>query len=920
MKLFAPLFMLLACTLPLAAQQHIIPYNSVEPREQLSLYRDSERWVRERYRWFREHRVDEHGNVPEGVRENAWRESSRLSVYRPSVALSKEGNTKAANWINVGPHNIGGRLTGIAIHPMNPDIVYFTAADGGVWKTVNGTSLSFEAQPISDDLPTLAMGSIDLDPNNPDIIYVGTGEANGSADSYPGVGVIRSTDAGATWEVLGGSAMKHIGSIRVHKTNGNIIIAASRQGLYRSMDSGQTWVRVRTGIAHDLVLHPTIDSVMYAAVQGTGVLRSSDNGATWEDLDMGIGKDSIGRIAVDLCLTQPGIMYALLVGAKGPLQNKTFAVMRSTNAGTTWERTTSATNPPSFTSTYGWFNCEIAVHPTEPNRILCGGVGLYLSMNGGQSFQTRGGIHVDHHAIEYSPSAPDICYDGNDGGLYISGSGGISFISLNANLPITQFYELGISLLKPDMVMGGTQDNGSNRRPTSDGIWEHETGGDGAYCILDYSDTLIMYAEYQNGSHLRSTDGGKRWTGLNKGLIGSGLWVTPMAIHPTQPEVLFTATTKQLYKTTNRGDLWVAFHSNMDSSKSINYIAISPHNPDIMLVGYTNGRVWVTTDAGTRWENVSNGLPARNCTDIIFDPVDINTVYASFTGYTKESIYRSTDLGQNWTQISSNLPAIPVNALEINPGKASQLFAGTDFGVYTTLDGGETWDICGDGMPKVVVVDLELHPATGMLYAATHGRSTYALQVTTSVQLLRFSAQREGGSVRLDWQTSFETESRGFGVERASGSGGFEEIAFVPSEGASAGVRRYGVTDDRTPTGITQLRYRLKMVGTDGSVEYSQEIPVEMSNVMAEDFTLDQNYPNPFNPATTIRYSLPRTGHIRLSVTDALGTPVRTLEDREQHPGAHHVIMDASDLPNGAYFYHLEYEGVRVTRKMLLMK
>lgn len=181
MKHLSVPFMLLALASPLAAQSNI-PYNSVEPKEQLNLHRDSERWIRERFRWFREHRVDVHGNVPKGVREQAWRESNSMSVYKPKLQLSKAGAT-AGTWVNVGPHNIGGRLTGIAIHPTNPDIVYFTAADGGVWKSVNGTSLSFEAQPISDDLPTLAMGSIDLDPNNPDIVYVGTGEANGSADS-----------------------------------------------------------------------------------------------------------------------------------------------------------------------------------------------------------------------------------------------------------------------------------------------------------------------------------------------------------------------------------------------------------------------------------------------------------------------------------------------------------------------------------------------------------------------------------------------------------------------------------------------------------------------------------------------------------------------------------------------------------------
>ncbi|MBR9976811.1 MAG: hypothetical protein KFH87_01880 [Bacteroidetes bacterium] len=919
MNYFFILFLLPAMLLPLAAQNYA-PYNSVEPPDKLSIYRDSDEWMRERYRWFMQQRADEDGTIPTGVREQAWRESRNMSIHKPRVYLSKEGRTSSGAWTNIGPRNIGGRLTGIVIHPTNPDIVYFTAADGGVWKSVNGTSPAFEAVPMSDDLPTLAMGSIDLDPNNPDVVYVGTGEANGSADSYPGIGVVRSTDAGESWELLGGSEMRHIGSIRVHKTQSDIIIAASRQGLYRSVDAGYNWTKVRNGIAHDLVLHPTIDSLIYGAVQGVGVIRSSDHGATWTDLDMGVGKDSIGRIAVDLCLTQPEIMYVMITGAKGPLTNKTFAIMKSTDAGESWYRTTSATSPQNFTSTFGWFCTEIGVHPTDPDRILCGGVGLYLSLNGGQSFSVRTGIHVDHHAIEFSPSQPEICYDGNDGGIYISGNGGITFANLNHNLPITQFYELGLSLPLPDMMMGGTQDNGSNRRPHSNDIWEHETGGDGGYCVFDYSDTLVMYAEYQYGSHLRSTNGGRRWTSINRGLVGKGRWVTPVAIHPTQPQVLFTATTKQLYKTTNRGDLWVPFHGNMDSTRSINYIAISPHNPDVMLVGYTNGRVWKSTNAGTSWENISTGLPGRICTDIIFDPVDIHTVYASFTGYTNESIYRSTDAGESWTRISGNLPAIPVSALEINPTDARQLYAGTDFGVYTTLDGGETWEVCGEGMPKVVVVDLELHPATGILYAATHGRSIYALQATTSARLLRFAARREGDRVQLDWQTSFEIANHGFVVERAAGIGGWEELLFIESHGNAAAVQQYTHSDMLLPHGVSGLRYRLKMIGRDGTVEYSQEIPVAMSDAAIADFALDQNYPNPFNPATTIRYSLPRTGEVRLFVTDALGTTVRVLEHRMLHAGAHHVIMDAADLPSGAYFYHLEFEGTRLTRNMLLMK
>lgn len=256
-----------------------------------------------------------------------------MSVYKPAATLAKGA---APQWMQLGPVNIGGRLTGIAIHPTDPDIVYFTAADGGVWKSINGTKLSASFTPVSDDLPTLATGSICLDPSNPDIVYLGTGEANGSADSYPGVGVARSTDAGATWTVLGGSQMKNIGAIRVHNTKSNILVAASRQGLYRSVDSARTWTQKKSGTAHDLVFHPTIDSIMYAGIQGVGVLRSTDAGETWTELDLGVGRDSIGRLALDLCMRQPHVLYAVLVGSKGTLANKTLAVVKSTNGGDSW--------------------------------------------------------------------------------------------------------------------------------------------------------------------------------------------------------------------------------------------------------------------------------------------------------------------------------------------------------------------------------------------------------------------------------------------------------------------------------------------------------------------------------------------------------------------------------------------------------
>ncbi len=917
MKLLYALLALatLTVTFTPAFSQDSAPFRSVEPSEQLRLYRDSEQWIRERFRWFRDQRVEADGSIPEGVREQAWRESARMSVYKPAATLAKGA---APQWVQLGPVNIGGRITGIAIHPTDPDIVYFTAADGGVWKSINGTKMSASFSPVSDDLPTLATGSICLDPSNPDIVYLGTGEANGSADSYPGVGVVRSTDAGATWTVVGGSQMKNIGAIRVHNTKSNILVAASRQGLYRSVDSARTWTQKKSGTAHDLVFHPPIDSIMYAGIQGVGVLRSTDAGETWTELDLGVGRDSIGRLALDLCLTQPHILYAVLVGSKGSLTNKTLAVVKSTNGGDSWVRTTPAVNPINFFSSYGWYNCEIGVHPTDPDKLLVGGVGLYLSLDGGKNYQTRGGVHVDQHAIEYSPSHVDVCYLGNDGGMYVSGNGGITFTSLNDNLPITQFYELGIAPQQAGLMMGGTQDNGSNTRHQGDESWVHSTGGDGGYCVFDYTDLNYRYAEYQNGSHLRTTNGGQNWVGANKGLFGNSPWVTPVVIHPTDPKILFTCTNKQLYKSTDRSASWFAFHGNMDSSSTINAIAISPLRPNLMLVGYRSGKIWRTDDAGASWKNISSGLPNRQINDIVFDPRNDSVFYTCVSGYVRESVFRSDSGGFKWVNISGNLPSIPTNALEINPANPREIYVGTDFGVYATTDGGTEWQILGEGLPKVVVVDLELHALSGQLIAATHGRSNYGLVVTTGLELLSFSASPDNGAVALRWRTGAGSGLRGFAVERSLDHQPWEEIHAVDAR-PSVSIQSYDALDAAIPASALLARYRLKVVRNDGGVEYSQEIAVDFSSRLG-DFTLEQNFPNPFNPGTTVRYSLPRRAHITLLVRDALGNIVRTLHDGVQQAGAHVLYFDASGLPSGTYFLQLEQEGRRAVRSMLLLK
>ncbi len=890
---------------PLAAQE----FGPLEPRESVTLYKDGERWIRERFRWFLEERSTPDG-IPEGARESAWSQARAMSVHRPRVPLSKTGATAASTWTNIGPSNIGGRITGIAIHPTNPDIVWFTGADGGVWKSTNGGA---NYTPVSDDLPTLAMGSIAVDPNNPTTIWVGTGEANGSGDCYPGVGVVVSRDNGATWAISGSKPASNIARMLVDVSDSRIILCASRTGLFRSTNAGSTWVSVLSGFVSDVTQDTSAPAIMYVGVQGSGVQKSTDHGATWSLLPTGLPKDSTGRVGISLCRQHPSVIWSVAVSSKG---SGLLAVVKSTDGGATWTRTPKASTP-NFFGSQGWYNIAIAADPVNPDIVLVGGVGLYRTTNGGTAWSSVASLHVDQHALEYSRSNPSIVYAGNDGGIYKSTNGGASFVSQNVNLPITQFYELGVALQAPTKMVGGTQDNGSKRRATASSIWLTATGGDGGYAIIDYTDTSIIYTEYQNGSHNRTTDGGKSWTSINKGLYGSSPWVTPVMIHPTDPAVLFTCTNRQFYKTTNRGTQWFPFHGSMDSSSTIKSMTIAQADPRIMLLGYTSGKVWKTTDAGATWRLANTGLPTGNVTDVLINPLNTQVHYCTYSGYSTNSVFKTIDGGTRWFSIAGNLPAVPKNAIEINPRDTSQLFVGTDFGVYTTTDGGATWQILGDGMPKVVVVDLELHP-TGLLRAATHGRSIYELAVTIPVELASFTAEPMGHAALLRWRTITETNNSGFVVQRREAAT-WVDVAFVPGQGSTLATHDYEYLDESgTRTG--RVWYRLRQVDHDGTHEESPEVAVDFTGVSDGGFVLDQNFPNPCAPVSTVVFRIPGAATAGILLTDAAGRTVREIAVTDRVAGAHAVHIDATPLSAGTYFYHLLVDGVvRQTRCMVVL-
>lgn len=701
--------------------------------------------------WFYNQRAYPFGEVdPNDVLRAAedFRQFKRQAAAKGSSAVT---------WTQAGPTNIPGRVTDLAHNPLNFNSVYAATAAGGVFHTLN---MGATWTPLFDDVGTASIGAIAVDPNNASVIYVGTGEANSSGDSYEGTGIYKSTDAGANWTHIGLPNSFHIGRIVVDPNNSNRIFVAvlgklfganSEKGLYRSLDGGSTWDNILyvsdTTSCVDVALHPSTNTVfaaMWFRYRGpterrvggmtSGIYRSGDGGDNWTLLSGGLPApaDTVGRIGITLDPASQTV-YAIYANHPGYF----MGVYRSNDLGTSWTRSIDFALTDIYSS-FGWYFGNIRTVPGDPNTVYALGVQLFRSDDGGFSWQgADNGTHVDHHAILINSASPTNAYGGNDGGVVHTTSSGASWSQLQ-NMPNTQFYAITIDPNNPSNLYGGTQDNGTLRTPTGNlNDWQRINGGDGFYVIVDYTNSDIIYAEYQNGWFRKSTNGGANFFTAMNGIDYGGdrhNWNTPFAMDPNDHNVLYYGSNR-LYKTTDGTDLWTVTSGDLTNGPgpgnlsfgTITTIDVAPTNSQVVYIGTDDGNVWVTQNGGGSYTSIKAGLPNRWVTRVAADPTNDAIAYVTFSGYSLSDhqayIYRTTDYGNSWTGIQGDLPDAPVNDIIANPLTANSLIIGTDFGVYESSNLGTNWQPMGTNMPFWPIHDLALHPASGILVAGTHGRS-----------------------------------------------------------------------------------------------------------------------------------------------------------------------------------------------------
>ncbi len=702
--------------------------------------------------WFYVQRAWPYDEIPVEARLQA------AAVARDKYQISGLAKAQTA-WLEAGPSNIPGRITDLAIHPAYPGTLYAASAAGGVFKsTDHGTSWSA----IFDQTDVQSIGAIAIHPDNPNILYVGTGEANSSGDSYEGTGVYKTIDGGVIWDWVGLPNSYHIGRIIIDPLRPESVYVAVAgklfgtnpdRGLYRSEDGGSTWDQLLyisdSTACIDVALHPSTGTMLAAMwerwrnprerrVGGitSGLYRSEDFGGTWSLATIGLPPQSadLGRIGVTID-PESSTAYALIVDHPGDL----IGLYKSANLGLSWTQTTDA-DLNGMTGGFGWYFGQVRVAPGNPDIVYALGVNMFKSTDGGNSWDyADAGIHVDNHALYILPDDPDLIYNGCDGGVNYSANGGDSWTTYH-DMANTQFYAITIDPHDPDRLYGGTQDNGTMRTLTgATDDWNEINGGDGFYVIVDHTVQSTIYAEYQWGWFRKSTNGGSSFTTELDGMdynIERHNWNTPFVMDPSDHNTLYYGS-HLLYRTTSAAGYWTAISGDLTDGAdpgnltfgTITTIDVAASDGDVIYVGTDDANVWVTTDGGDNWQDISATLPERYVTRVTVDPRDAATAYVTFSGYKESSylphIFRTVDYGQNWADITGDLPEAPVNDIIVDQDADSALFIGTDFGVFYTVDLGQTWNPLGTGMPIAAVHDLAFDSTTRTLVAGTHGRSMY---------------------------------------------------------------------------------------------------------------------------------------------------------------------------------------------------
>lgn len=690
---------------------------------------------------------------------------------------------------SIGPAVMSGRLTALDVVAEQRTTIYVGAGGGGVWKSVNGGT-TFKSV---FDKHTQSIGAIAIDRSNPDVVWVGTGEAWTRNSVSVGTGIYKTTDGGDNWKYVGLKGTERMSKILIDPKDsdtvyvcatGHLWDANDERGVFKTTDGGKTWEKILyinddTGCG-DLAMDPQDTRILYASTwqfrrspyffesggPGSGFHKSMDGGKTWRKITKGLPRGKLGRIAIAVAPTRTSVIYATVESEK-------TALYRSEDLGETWTRagTTGAVEARPF-----YFSLLIA-DPLDYKRIYKPASMTSVSTDGGETWSgLMGRLHPDHHAMWINPDNTDHLIIATDGGLYISRDRGAHFSQV-ASLPVSQFYHVDYDMEDPYNVYGGLQDNGTWVGPsrTASGIqnkhWDNVGFGDGFHAHVDKSDSDIVYVEWQGGRIQRVRRSTLEARDIQP-LPGEGdpkyrfNWNAPIHLSSNRNDTLYIGS-QFLFRSRNQGESWEKISPDLttndpkkqrqidsggltpDNSTAENHCTIytiseSPRDENVIWVGTDDGNLQVTRDGGTTWTdvtaNVPGLLPNTWVTFVEAGRHADGTAYVTFDGHRTGDmtpyVFKTNDFGKTWVSLTTD--AIEGYALCVREDliSANLLFVGTEFGLYATLDGGGQWARFKGELPKVGVRDMAIHPREHDLILATHGRGIYIVDDISTLRYL----------------------------------------------------------------------------------------------------------------------------------------------------------------------------------------
>lgn len=710
------------------------PGNAVEQfgEDRVKGFKQFKRWE-----YFWETRVLPDGSFP--APDHTYQEYLKQKNSNERVAVQNAGN-----WSHMGPVTVpssgggAGRVNCIAFHPANSNVIWVGTPAGGLWKSMDGGN-SWTTN--TDLLPNLGVSDIAIDPQNPNIMYIATGDGDGG-DTYS-IGVLKSVDGGQTWNPTGLTyqltSSRYIYRLIIDPVNPNVLIAACNNGLFRTSDSGATWSLRRSGNIKEVKFKPGNPNVVYA-IYGANMIRSTNNGVSWALSNSGFPTSGLGRSVLAVTPADTNVVYALIskpAGAGNGTDYEFHSLYKSSDGGSSWTMQSNSPNllgwsvNGSDNGGQGWYDLALAVSETNANVLFVGGVNIWKSTNGGTSWSISSHwygangkpyVHADVHMIKFVPNSGNNLYACVDGGLFKSTTTGSSWSDKSNGLQIMQFYKIGSSASNPARVLGGAQDNGTNMILNSS--WDRVIGGDGMECLVDHSNDQVMFGELYYGDIEKSIDGGQSFYSVKPSGSNDGAWVTPYVMDPNDNNIMYLGL-DEIYKSYDNGDSWTQLTNNLTSSLW-KCLAVARSNSNYVYAT-TGSATFRSTDGGATWTSISSGLPSAVVNYITVKPTDAATIYASISGYTgTQKVYKSTNAGATWTNITATgLPNTPANCIEVENNSVSGMYVGTDLGVYYRNDTMAAWIPFNNGLPNVIVNELEINYMVGKIRAGTYGRGLW---------------------------------------------------------------------------------------------------------------------------------------------------------------------------------------------------